>query len=147
MKLAVWTSCAKANADVVQLAISVMKGIPAMISLTIRLLLTGVHSTSSNIYKPLLEYLDLDKFTWITIKAYWCTAITDRPSSSTETRGQTQLKQETLNSLLEPITKVTFPISERLGGVIQDVIFILSPEPFHFFPTANITQYKVAANF
>jgi hypothetical protein len=41
---------------------------------------------------------------------------------------------------------VVFPISERLGEVMQDVTFILTPEPVPLLSTANITSYA-AANF
>ena len=79
-------------------------------------------SNSSNICKPFSEYQGAGKFTRIIIKTGWCTTITDWPSDSAETQlNKRQLKQETLNSLSVPITKVAFPISNRLDGVMQYV--------------------------
>jgi hypothetical protein len=62
------------------------------------------------------------------------------------TIGQ-KIKQETLNSLSVSITKVAFPFSKRLGGVMQDVTLTLTTEPAPFLSKANITSYKTAANF
>jgi hypothetical protein len=51
-----------------------------------------------------------------------------------------QLKQGTLNSLSEPVTKLTFPISKRLGGVRHDVTFTLTAESVPILSTANISN-------
>jgi hypothetical protein len=42
------------------------------------------------------------------------------------------LSLETLYSLSEPTSKVTFPTNRRLGGVTQDVTFTLITKPVPF---------------